>query len=157
MQNIDVVQLLKSTELFRTFTDTGIQIMASIAEAKTIPAGTPLFVENMIGDSMFIVAEGRVRLAVRAADGRDLTLSVLAAPATLGEAAILRSGPRLCSATADVQSAVVEISRRDVAQLQRSKPQAVLKLMMSVVDLVGERMRGVEGELREYLAWRAGM
>jgi hypothetical protein len=51
---------------------------------------------------------------------------------------------------------VIEISRRDVAQLQRSKPQACLKLMMGVVDLVGERLRGTEDDLREFLAWKAG-
>ncbi|MGF1511591.1 MAG: cyclic nucleotide-binding domain-containing protein [Myxococcota bacterium] len=155
MQHIDVVHLLKSTELFRSFTETGLQIMASIAQVKNVPAGAPLFVENMIGDSMFVMAEGRVRLLVQGPEGRAVTLAVLAAPATLGEAALLRAGPRLCSATTEVDSTVVELSRRDIAQLQRTKPQAVLKLMMSVVDIFGERVRSVEGDLREFLAWRS--
>jgi len=153
---IDVVDVLRSTDLFRNFTDTGLQIMASIAEAKEIPPQTPLFVENMIGDSMYVIAEGRVRLAVRAPDGRELRLSTLAAPATLGEAAILRSGPRLCSATAEVHATVLEFSRKDIASLQRSKPQAVMKLMMAVVDTVGDRVRNVDQDLRDFLTWRAG-
>ncbi len=153
---IDFVSVLRSTDLFRNFTDTGLQIMASIAEAKEVPPQTPLFVENMIGDSMYVIAEGRVRLALRGPDGRDLRLSTLSAPATLGEAAILRSGPRLCSATAEVHATVLEISRKDIANLQRSKPQAVMKLMMAVVDTVGDRVRNVDQEMREFLSWRAG-
>jgi CRP/FNR family transcriptional regulator, cyclic AMP receptor protein len=152
---VDVVQALRATELFRNFTDTGLQIIGSIAQVKDVPPGTPLFVENMIGDSLYVIADGRIRLAVRTPDGREISLSVLSSPASLGEAALLRSGPRMCSATAEAFSTVVEISRRDMAQLQRSKPQAVLKLMMSVVDTVADRVRTIEPDLKQFLVWKA--
>ncbi|NJK88299.1 MAG: cyclic nucleotide-binding domain-containing protein [Myxococcales bacterium] len=154
---LDVPAVLKTTELFRSFTDTGLQILASIAQVKTLPPGTPLFVQNMLGDSLYVVAEGRVRLSVKGRDGQDVTLAILAAPSTIGEAAILRSGPRLCSAVAEVDTTVVELARRDVAQLQKTKPQAVLKLMMSVVDLVSDRLRAVDDDLRQFLVWKAGL
>ncbi len=157
MDGPDIAQVLKSTELFRSFTDTGIQILASVAHVKKVPARTPLFVEQMLGDGLYVLAEGRIRVSVRGPDGRDVTLAILAAPATLGEAAILRSGPRLCSAVAEVPSVVVELTRRDVANLQRSKPQAVLKLMMSVVDLVANRFGDLGDDLRQFLAWKAGL
>jgi len=154
---VDVESVLKSTELFRSFTDTGIQILASIADIKDVPAGTPLFVQNMIGDGLYVVAEGRVRLTVRGPHGNDVTLAILAAPSTMGEAAILRSGPRLCSAVAEVPSTVIELTRRDIANLQRTKPQAVLKLMMAVVDLVGDRVRNLDEDMRQFVVWKAGL
>lgn len=155
--SVDVESVLKATELFRSFTDTGIQILASIADVKEVPAGTPLFVQNMIGDGLYVVADGRVRLTVRGPHGDEVTLAILAAPSTMGEAAILRSGPRLCSAVAEVPSTVIELSRRDIAQLQRTKPQAVLKLMMAVVDLVGDRLRNLDEDMRQFVAWKAGL
>ncbi len=152
--NPDISRILKATPLFKNFTETGIQIVASIAHPKQIPANTPLFVENMIGDSLYIVADGLIRLAVRGPQGQETPLTVIGPNESLGEAALLRSGPRLCSATAEVSSTVLEISRRDIAMLQRTKPQACLKLMMGVVELIGERMRAADAEFREFMSWK---
>ncbi len=155
--NPDIQRILKSTPLLKNFTDTGLAIVASVAQAKQVPAGTPLFVENMIGDGLYVIAVGRIRLSVRGPSGQDLMLASLGPGESLGEAALLRAGPRLCSATAEVPSSVIEITRRDIAMLQRSKPQACLKLMMGVVDLVGERLHAAEPDVRQFLAWRIGL
>jgi CRP/FNR family cyclic AMP-dependent transcriptional regulator len=155
--DVEVVRVLRGARLFRHFTDTGLAILGSIAEEKHVPAGTPLFVENMIGDGLYVIAEGAIRLWIRGPRGEALPLAVLGPGESLGEGALLRSGPRLCSAVAEVPSRVLEITRRDVALLQRNKPQACLKLMMSVVDVVGERLRDGDPELRQFLAWRFGV
>jgi CRP/FNR family cyclic AMP-dependent transcriptional regulator len=152
--NPDIVGALKDAALFKNFTDTGLQIIASITHEKRVPAGAPLFVENMIGDGLYIVASGRVRLSVRGPKGEELVLGTLGPGDSLGEAALLRTGPRLCSATAEVASVVLEISRRELAVLQRAKPQAVLKLMMGVVERIGDGMRDTQDDLRELLSWR---
>ena len=129
-----------------------IAIIASIAIEKQIPEGTPLFVESMLGDGLYIVADGKLRLSLRRDDGVEVTLATVGPGESLGEAALLRSGPRLCSATAEVSSKVIEISRRDLAVLQRSKPQACLKLMMGVVERIGEGVCNAQGDLRKILA-----
>jgi CRP/FNR family transcriptional regulator, cyclic AMP receptor protein len=153
----EVLRVLQGAALFKGFTDTGLQIVGSIAQQKHIPAGTPLFVENMIGDGLFIIADGMIRIAVRGPQGQDITLTVLGANESLGEAALLRAGPRLCTAIAEVPTTVIEITRRDIAALQRTKPQACLKLMMGVVDVIGAKMREAQNEYRQFVAWRLGI
>jgi CRP-like cAMP-binding protein len=152
-----IVQALRSAVLFKNFTDTGVQIIAAIAQKKHVPAETPLFVENMIGDGLYIIADGRIRLMVRRPQGAALPLTVLGPGESVGEAALLRSGPRLCTAIADVPSTVIEVTRRDIAMLQRTKPQACLKLMMGVVDLVGLRLSDADAEMRAFLSWQLGL
>lgn len=147
----EVVQALRASIIMRDFTDQGAELIASIAQVKHLPAGTPLFVENMLGEAMYVIADGRVRVSVRAADGREQTLLVLTAGESLGEAALLREGPRLCSATAETNLAVVEITRRDLLALSKSKPQAALKLMMAASELLGSRARDVSPELKRLL------
>lgn len=149
-----VVDALKNARLLRNFTPTGIHILANVAHEKTLPAGSPLFVENMIGEGLFIIARGSIRVSIRGPDGRDAVLTSLGAGDSLGEAALLRSGPRFCSATAEEETSVLEITRRDISQLQRTKPQACLKLMMSIADVLASRMRGSEEELRRFVVWR---
>lgn len=148
--------ILKACPLLRSFTETGLQILATIAEPKQIPAGAPLFVEQMIGDSFFVIVEGVVRLTVRGPNGREVDLATLGPFESLGEAAILRSGARLCTAIADAPTRVLEIARRDVAALQRTKPQAALKLMIAVVDRLAERTLEAAPDLREFVAWKSG-
>ncbi len=155
--NPDIVHGLKAASLFKNFTDTGVQIIGSIAQQKRVPPNTPLFVENMIGEGLYVIVDGIVRLAVRSADGRETTLAMLSHGDSLGEAAILRAGPRLCSATAEVETTVIEISRRDIALLQRTKPQACLKLMMGIVELIGDRLQQADPDFRQFLAYRLGV
>ncbi len=150
-----IFEALKKAKLFASFTDTGVQILGGIAHEKTLPAYTPLFVENMIGESMFVVVEGTLRVGIRGPDGAEQKLCVLGEGDTLGEAALLRSGPRLCSATAETNVKVLEITRRDVIALQAKKPQACLKLMMNVVELVGVRLKDAEPEMKRFAVWRA--
>jgi CRP-like cAMP-binding protein len=155
--NPEVLRVLQSATLFKGFTETGLQIVGSIAQQKQIPAGTPLFVENMIGEGLYIIADGMIRIGIKGPQGQDVTLTVLGPGESLGEAALLRAGPRLCSAIAEVPSTVIEISRRDIAILQRTKPQACLKLMMGVVDVIGAKMRDAQSEYRQFISWRLGL
>lgn len=147
---------MKNADLLKNFTSTGIQILASVALEKNLPQGTPLFVEHMMGESLFVIAEGRIGLRVRGPTGHDVHLCSLGRGESLGEAALLRGGPRMCSAVAEAPTLVLELTRRDIATLQRSKPQACLKLMMSIVDLLGTRLHEADPELRRFVAWRTG-
>jgi CRP-like cAMP-binding protein len=150
------MEFLRGTELFRGFTDTGLQILLAVAQQKSLPAGTPLFVENMLGDALYLIVDGRVRVARRGTDGREQFLMFLGPGESLGEASVLRSGPRMCSAIAESPARVLELSRRDLNTLQKAKPQAVLKLMMSIVDLFGLRLQDVDPDLRLLMAGAFG-
>ena len=57
-----IVEALQKSSLVREFSETGLKIFAAIATEKSIPAGAPLFAENMVGESMFIVKSGTVRI-----------------------------------------------------------------------------------------------
>ncbi len=147
-----IVKALSASHLFKSFTETGTQLIGSVAQEKSLPAGTPLFVENMIGEALYVIAEGQVRVAARAPDGREHTLVRLQTGDSLGEAALLRTGPRLCSAYAETPIRVVEIARRDIVALQKTKPQACIKLLMGIVDLLAERTKDVDPELKKLIA-----
>lgn len=147
-----IVKALAASHLFKSFTDTGTQLIGSIAQEKSLPAGTPLFVENMIGEALYVIAAGQIRISARGPDGREHTLVRLDAGDSLGEAALLRTGPRLCSAYAETAIRVVEIARRDIVQLQKTKPQACIKLLMGIVELLAARTKDVDPELKKLIS-----
>lgn len=132
------VEALQRAPLFKDFTETGLKIFAAIAVEKAIPPGSPLFVENMVGESLFIVKSGTVRISQKTADG-EKALATVGPGDHLGELALLGKGVRLVSAVAASQCEVLEISQRDFARLQPQKPQACLKLALAIAgDLAGK-------------------
>ncbi|MCB9648117.1 MAG: cyclic nucleotide-binding domain-containing protein [Deltaproteobacteria bacterium] len=129
-QNPDIIARLKSAALFKNFTDTGLQIIASITHEKRVPAGAPLFVENMIGDGLYIVAQGSIRLSVRGPRGEELRLGTLGPGDSLGEAALLRAGPtHVLGHGRDGERGARDLPPRAGGAPAR-EAQAVLKLMM---------------------------
>ncbi|MCU9931117.1 cyclic nucleotide-binding domain-containing protein, partial [Escherichia coli] len=71
-----------------------------IAAPKSFPQGTPLFVENMISDSMLVIGDGRVGLSTRSPAGADVQLGELGKGDWLGEISLISTGQRMCTATA---------------------------------------------------------
>ena len=126
------LEALQRAPLFKDFTETGLKIFATISQEKAIPAGSPLFVENMLGESLFIVKSGTVRITQKSAEGGEKELAVLGAGEHLGALALLGKSVRLVSAVAATPCEVVEITQRDFARLQPQKPQACLKLALAI-------------------------
>jgi CRP-like cAMP-binding protein len=137
-----LVEALQKSTLFREFSETGLNIFAAIASEKSVPAGAPLFAENMVGDSMFIVVSGTVRITSRNGEG-ERTLALLGPGEHLGGLALLARSVRLVSAVAETPCELVEIAQRDYYRLQPQKPQACLKLALAIAaDLAHKLAEG---------------
>jgi CRP-like cAMP-binding protein len=134
------VEALKRCALFKGFTDTGLQIIAQISHAKTFPSGAPLFVENMIADSLLVIADGQVRLSGKGPSGEDVVLGEMGPGDSLGELSLITEAQRMCTATAVTGVSAVEIRHGDFQKLLAQKPQACVKLLMGIVRIFGSRV-----------------
>ena len=142
-----LLEALQKAPLFREFTETGLKIFASIAVEKVVPAGSPIFAENMVGESLFIVKSGTVRITQKTADG-ERELATAGPGDHLGELALLGKGVRLVTATAATACEVVEITQRDFVRLQPQKPQACLKLAVAIAQDLAQRVADSREALR---------
>lgn len=149
------VEALQRSSLFRDFTETGLRIFAAVAREKSLPAGSPLFVENMIGESLFVVVSGTVKITRRGPDG-ERELAILGPGEHLGALAVLARSIRLVSAVAATPCQVLELARADFVRLQPDKPQACLKLAVAVATDLATRMAENREAFRELPARSAG-
>lgn len=150
-----VVEALQHAPLFKDFSETGLKIFATIAQEKAIPEGSPIFVENMVGESLFIVKSGTVRITQKTAGG-ERELAVLGAGEHLGELALLAKSVRLVSAVAATPCEVIEFTQRDFARVQPQKPQACLKLALAIAADVAARVAETRDLVRELAAKKPG-
>ncbi|MBK7863425.1 MAG: cyclic nucleotide-binding domain-containing protein [Archangiaceae bacterium] len=149
---IDPVVALKASPLFAGFTDTGLTILAGITAPHNYPAGTPLFVENMVSDCMLIIVEGKVALTTKDPHGGgDLQLGELGPGDWLGELALISTGQRMCTATATSTVKALEIRQADFQKTLALKPQACIKLLMSIVTRFGQKVADNKDALRSLL------
>jgi CRP-like cAMP-binding protein len=138
------VEALQACSLFKDFTETGLKIFASIAQEKAVAAGTTLFAENMVGEGLFVVKRGHVRLTQKS-DRGERELAVVGPGEHLGALALLATSTRLVTATAVTPCEVLELTQRDYLRLQPQKPQACLKLALAIAADLAARV----GETRE--------
>lgn len=131
---------LRACALFKGFTDTGLQIIAGIATERMFPKGVPLFVENMVADSMFVLVDGKVKVSAKNEKGEEGALGELASGDFLGELSLIHPGQRMCSATATSQVTAVEVRQADFQKLLAQKPQACLKLLMGICTAFAQKV-----------------
>ncbi len=146
-------EVLEKNALFKGFTEIGLRLFAGIAQEKSIPAGTPLFVENMVGESLFIVKSGAVRITQRV-EGGEKELAVVGPGEHLGALSLLGTTVRLVSAVAATPCEVLELSHRDFQRLQPEKPQACLKLALAIASDLASRVSETRDMLQKLAAAR---
>ena len=146
-----VLDALKACSLLKGFTDTGLQILAGVAADRTFPRGAPIFVENMVAESLFIIGQGKVSISVKGNNGEEISLAELGPGDSLGELALLQQGQRMCSAVALTMVNAVELRSSDFQRLLTQKPQACLKLLMAIVAQFSARLADNRDALRTLL------
>src|SRR5260370_19375756 len=107
------VAALKACPLVKGFTAAGLEILAWIAVERKFATGVPLFAEKMVGDSLLVLAQGRVQLTTKNKAGEQAALGELGPGEYLGELSLIQQGQRICTATA--LDSVLAVGIRDPA------------------------------------------
>lgn len=144
------VKTLRDHPLFVDMSDPELAVVAAVADEKRLPEGTTVFLENMPGESMFIVKMGRIRISKKL-EGAERVLLMLGPNDVFGEMALFDGGPRGTTARVAEPSEVLIIKRSDVMALAEKEPRAVLKLVLAVGRSFVGRMREQGEAFREIL------
>jgi CRP/FNR family transcriptional regulator, cyclic AMP receptor protein len=91
---IEKVLTLRSSEIFRETPEMELVELAGVLEEIRLGPQEPLFLKGEIGDCMYIIYKGKVKV-----HDKDLTFAILGENELLGELSILDTEPRSASAT----------------------------------------------------------
>jgi CRP-like cAMP-binding protein len=146
-----VLEALQRAPLFKDFSETGLKTFAQIVQGRTVPAGEPLFVEDAVGDSLFVVMAGSVRITRRAAGG-EREIATLGPGEHLGDVALLAKTVRLVSAVAATDCEILELPRREFFKKAQEKPVTCLKLVAVIAGELARRVAENKDALRDLTA-----
>jgi hypothetical protein len=105
---IERVMILADVSIFRTIPHEVLAELAVLVSEREVPAGERVFAKGDLGDCLYVIAHGRVRVH----DG-DLTLNELGGHAFFGELSLLDAAPRSASVTAVAPTRLLRLSQKD--------------------------------------------
>jgi CRP/FNR family transcriptional regulator, cyclic AMP receptor protein len=91
-----------------------------------------IFLEGDQGNALCLIAEGRVRIQLTGADGREVVINVYGPGEIFGEMALLDGEPRSADAIAQEDVRVYWLQREDFAAFLDSHPRAAMTMMASL-------------------------
>lgn len=147
---------LKNCALFAGLTDAEKESLESVFEEKRIPEGKTVFVENMPGESLYVIKRGTVKVSKMLAEGDEKILVILGPDDFFGEMAILEGAPRSATARVAEDAHLVCLQRKEFESLCETEPGLGLKLMRNIIRTFSRRLRENNEEYREMLIWSLG-
>ena len=133
----DRIKLLKQTQLFYNFTERQLQKLAEILHEVHLQEGRIIFSKGEVGDNLYIIDTGRVKISLIHPNGNELIINIYAGGDVFGELSLFDNLPRSATATALTEVAALTMSRYDYEALMEN----VQGFGTSVVHILSRRLR----------------
>lgn len=144
---------VRGSSLLQGLSDTDLARLAEFCEDRQMAEGTTVFIENMPGESLFLIRKGTIRVSKMFAEGDEQTLVVLGPEDIFGEMAVVDGLPRWATARVAEDAELISLKKKDFESLCASDPGLALKLLMNIMRVFSRRVREANDEYREMLIW----
>lgn len=142
--------ILTRMPLFRTLSDREILRLLQVTVIQAYRDGEVIIREGDIGEDLFIVLAGEVKVKKG-----DTDLARLAPGEHFGEMALIRNQPRSATVTSNGDSELIVLSRSEFFEILRKEHQLAVKLLWQFTGVLADRLAQTNRELghaREELA-----
>ncbi len=138
----DVKPFLAGVPLLKDAPERALEIAASVMQLRKFDAGSVIFQEGDVGEALYIIVGGLVKLSKVDLGGYEKTLAILQPPEFFGEMALL--GAKTRSATAEALGSVEAylLFGDDFNKLIQTYPTVSLNLTTTLA----QRLRGMDDE-----------
>jgi CRP-like cAMP-binding protein len=141
------IWFLKRCPLFERLTTAQKQRLEQRAVLRVFGRQEMIYFPTEPGQSVLVLARGRVKIKVLAADGRETILAFIEEGELFGELALVDASPRHEFAEAVSDATVIAVAREDMLWLMAQHAE----LSMQITKLVGLRRRRIENRLGNIL------
>ncbi len=132
LSTMEMVLILKTVSIFQGTPDRVLAEVAGCLDQLELQAGEPLFAKGDIGECMYIIVDGRVRVH----DG-DQVLNDLGAHDIVGEMAVLDATPRTASVTAIEETTLLRLDQEALYELMSDR----VEVMRGIIHVLSSRLR----------------
>jgi len=127
-------ELFRKIPLFSELNDSEIDAIIELASTNNVPKKSIVVQEGEMGNALYVILRGSVKISYYAPDGREVVLSLLQQGSIFGEMSLLDKQPRSATVSTLEDSRLAQIRKSDFDRLLLSQPQITLKLLTEVVS-----------------------
>ncbi len=143
----DTAELLKKVELFAGLKPEAINLITKVATEETHALGTKIFQHGDVGDKLYLILEGRVRISREVPGMGEEALAVLGPGQVFGEMALLDESPRSADARVHERCRVLAIPKDGFDDLLFLHKDLAYEVLWSVVRMLVGRLRETNDKL----------
>jgi CRP/FNR family cyclic AMP-dependent transcriptional regulator len=130
--SLSASDVLAKVPLFSGLPAAELARLGSLLRAHRYARGEVIFLEGDDGVALCLIAEGRVRIQLTGADGREVVINVYGPGEIFGELALLDGEPRSADAIAQDDVRVYWLQQDDFAAFLDSHPRAAMTMLASL-------------------------
>jgi CRP-like cAMP-binding protein len=140
-----VLAKLAAIPMFADLSVDSLEALAVMVQYKRFSKGSFILTQNEIGSCMFLLIAGRVRVSLTSADGKELVLNHLEAPAHFGEMSLVDALPRTADVVAVTDVELFALDGKDLSAAIQLQP----RLALSLIATLSRRLRHTIGRLED--------
>jgi CRP-like cAMP-binding protein len=139
-QSPEAIASLRIIPMFSGVSTEILESIASLLIERRFPKHKTIVEEGALGDYMYIISEGCVKVTKLSGDGREKILELLDVGDFFGEMSLFDDAPRSASVKAMSDVRIMALARNDFLRLLGSSP----GLALSVIQELTRRLRQVD-------------
>lgn len=120
---------IRSVPLFASLDDEAATELRDLLQTRHAPTGTQLFQAGDLGDAMYLIESGRIRIAVTDDDNKEVVLAELAQGDFFGEMAIIDGKQRSAGAMVNEEARLAVLSRESFLRFINANPAVALGML----------------------------
>jgi CRP-like cAMP-binding protein len=129
-----VIELLRSMDLFEELQDSELNKIARLLKELKVAENGVIFEQGEVGDALYIVLQGRVRIATSDHFGRERVLAFYGPGEFFGDMAVLTGEPRSAGASASTDVRLLQLRKEDFDLLVTTSVGMMRGMMRVMVD-----------------------
>jgi CRP-like cAMP-binding protein len=147
MDTSERVAMLAKVPLFQGLTPAALELVAGVATYESFPTGHVIFQHGDLGDKLYVILDGRVRISRDVPGMGEEALAVLNPGAIFGEMALLDDTPRSADARVHEKCRLLVISREAFEDLLFLHKDLAYEVLWSMVRILSSRLRETTDKL----------
>jgi CRP/FNR family cyclic AMP-dependent transcriptional regulator len=136
-------QTLKAVPFFTQLSDRELDVVRAVATEKGYPKNAVVLTEGEMGDSLFMIQSGKVKVFIGDEDGREITLKILGPGDFFGEMSMIDKQPRSASVTTIEAAAFLVLSHAAFERCVEEAPRIANMVMRVLAQRVREADRKI--------------
>jgi serine phosphatase RsbU (regulator of sigma subunit) len=108
---MDTIKILKKVPLFYDFNKEDMNKLVPLFEEENFPSEAFIITEGAVGDSMYILASGSVRILKKVNDSEEMVINNLYGETYFGELALIDNLPRSASVVANESTKILRLKK----------------------------------------------